>query len=123
MAHYKDVIRDLLKPEDKLGSVIDTFNCIGEILEIRQKAAKGEYFSKEDADKLIMRGMYVLGFFPFYHAHGAVMRPILLDALESDDPIEDFFVKAIPAALTIAMPAKQEEYYKLREVVRQKFKE
>lgn len=121
--HYKDVIRELLVPAEKVGSVIDTFNTIGEILELRQKVAKGEYFGKDDVDKIIMRSMYVLGFYPFYNAHGATFRPLLLQALESDDPINEFFIMAIPTALTIAMPHKQEEFYKIKDVVKRKLSE
>lgn len=118
--HYKDVIKELLVPEDKLSSVIDTFNTIGEILEERQRVKNGEYITTDNIDKIILRSMYVLGFYPFYNAHGAVFRPILIQALEKDNPVLEFFAEAIPTALTIAMPHKQEEYYALRKVVRQK---
>lgn len=120
MAHYKDVIKELLVPEDKLSSVIDTFNTIGEILEERQRVKKGEYISTENIDKIILKSMYVLGFYPFYNAHGAVLRPLLLQAFEKENPIVEFFSEAIPTALTIAMPHKQEEYFRLKKVVRSK---
>lgn len=118
--HWKDVIKELLVPEEKLSSVIDTFNTIGEILEERQRVKNGEYISTETIDKIMLRSMYVLGFYPFYNAHGAVLRPLLLQALEKENPIVEFFSEAIPTALTIAMPHKQEEYYKVKKVVRQK---
>lgn len=121
MAHYKDVIKETLIPEEKLGSVIDTFNAIGEILETRQKVKDGTFSGTKDVDKIIIRAMYVLGFFPFYNAHGAVFRPILINALEKDDPIKAFFTDAIPTALTIAMPYNQEAYPDYRKKVVEKF--
>ena len=33
MAHWKDIIAEMLVPNDKLGSVIDTYIALGEILE------------------------------------------------------------------------------------------
>src|SRR5690625_4548431 len=120
MAHYKDVIKELMVPEEKLSSVIDTFNTIGEILEERQRVKNGEYVTTDNLDTIILNSMYVLGFYPFYNAHGAVLRPLLLQALEKDNPIVEFFVEAIPTALTIAMPHKQKEYYTVKKVVRSK---
>lgn len=121
MVNYKDVIKEFLIPQDKLGSVIDTFNTIGEILETRQKVKDGTFNGTDDVDAIILRSMYVLGFYPFYNAHGAVLRPILINALEKDDPIKAFFVDAIPTALTIAVPYKPEIYKPTRDKVIAKF--
>lgn len=122
--HWKDVIADTLKPEDKLASVIDTYLAVGEILEMRQKLVDGKYFSKEDFDKAVLHGMYTLGFMPFWNAHGAGLRPLFLQAIGSDSKTttQDFFIEAIPYALTIAMPLRQSEYSDIREMVRGKFK-
>lgn len=120
--NYKDIIKDMLKPEDKLASVVDTYLTIGEILEDRQKLIDGKNFLQADMDRVILKTMYVLGFYPFYNVHGAVLRPLLIHALDTDNAIESFFVEAIPTALTIAMPQKQEEYISIRNRVREKFK-
>lgn len=117
MAHYKDVIKQVLVPEEKLGSVIDTFNTICEILEVRQKVKDGTFNGTKDVDSVIHRAMYVLGFYPFYNAHGAVMRPILINALESDNPIHTFLIDALPTAITIALPYKPENYIPVRNKV------
>lgn len=124
MAHYKDVLAETLQPNDKLGSVIDVYMALGEILETRRKVAKGEYFSKEDFDKSMLHAMFTLGFLPFWNAHGGGIRPLFIMALQSekDTFIEDFFIEAIPYALTIAMPLRQKEYAEIRTLVREKFK-
>lgn len=123
--NWKDVVAEMLKPNDKLGSVIDTFLAIGNILEVRQKVVKGEYFEPKDYDKSVVDAMFTLGFFPFYIAHAGSIRPLFLQAIQSDNKnaIEDFFAEAIPCALTIAMPHTQLEYSDIRNKVRQKFKE
>jgi hypothetical protein len=122
--NWKDVVADTLKPNEKLGSVIDVYLALGEILETRKKIAKGEYFSKGDFDKSILHAMFTLGFLPFWNAHGGGVRPLFIQALQSekDTFIEDFFVEAIPFALTIAMPLRQAEYSDLRKLVMEKFK-
>jgi hypothetical protein len=124
MAHWKDVIAETLQPNDKLGSVIDVYMALGEILETRRKIAKGEYFSKEDFDKSILHAMFSLGFMPFWNAHGAGIRPLFIQALQSEKEsfIEDFFIEAVAFALTAAMPLRQKEYAEIRNLVREKFK-
>lgn len=121
--HYKDVIAEMLKPEDKLASVIDTFLALGKVLEARQKVVKGEYFSKEDIDDVIIHSLFTMGFFPFFTAHGSAIRPLFLQAIQSgkESFIEDFFSEAIPCALTIAMPHRQGDYAEIRRTVREKF--
>lgn len=122
--HWKDVIAETLQPNDKLGSVIDVYLALGDILETRRKVAKGEYFSKDDFDKSILHSMFTLGFLPFWNAHGGGLRPLFIMALQSDKDtfLEDFFIEAIPYALTVAMPLKQAEYAEIRIMVREKFK-
>lgn len=120
---WKDVLAETLKPQEKLGSVIDVYLAIGEILESRQKVVDGKYFTKEDFDKAVLHGMYTLGFMPFWNSHGAGLRPLFLQAISSNtkNTIPDFFIEAIPYALTIAMPLRQAEYAEIREMVRAKF--
>ena len=119
--HWKQVIEEMIQPKEKLGSVIDTFMTFGEIFEARERLEKSQGSTKENANEIMMKGLYVLGFYPFHQAHGSVLRPILLRALASDDPIKEFFIDAIPTALTIAMPPKQAEYMSIRETVKEKF--
>jgi hypothetical protein len=122
--HWKDVIAQVLEPKEKLASVIDTYIAIGEILEARKKVASKEYFSLEDFDKAMLNGMFTLGFFAFWQAHGHAIRPLFLQAIQSEKTtfIEDFFSEAIPCALTIAMPHRQLEYAEIRKVVQLKFR-
>ena len=124
MAHYKDVLAQTLQPNEKLGSVIDVYIALGEVLETRRKIAKGEYFSKKDFDKAILHAMFSLGFMPFWNAHGGGLRPLFMMAMssEKDSFLEDFFIEAIPYALTVAMPLRQSEYGELRDMVRENFK-
>jgi hypothetical protein len=121
---YKDVLAETLQPNDKLASVMDTYLALGEVLETRRKVAKGEYFSKEDFDKVILHSMFTLGFLPFWNVHGGGIRPLFIMALQSDKEsfLEDFFIEAIPYALTIAMPLRQKEYADIRKMVIEKFK-
>lgn len=124
MGHYSYVCKEMLKPEKQLGSVIDAFDVIGQILERVQKFRDGKHVSEEDAKYIIANSMFSLGFFSFWQAHGAVMRPLMMQALSSDgDVIENFFVEAIPTALTIAMPNRQMEYQEMRDRARELFKE
>ena len=120
---WKDVLAETLKPQEKLGSVIDVYIALGEILEARQKLVEGKFFSKEEFDKALLHGMYTLGFMPFWNSHGAGLRPLFLQALaaENKNTIPNFFIEAIPYALTIAMPLRQSEYSEIREMVRSKF--
>lgn len=121
--HWKDVVAKMLVPNEKLGSVVDTFVALGEILEARQKVVKGEYFAVEDFDKAVVSSLFTLGFFPFFMNHGLVLRPLLLQAIQSKSPtfLEDFFCEAIPCALTIAMPHRQLEYASIRDATREMF--
>lgn len=124
MAHWKDIIAEMLVPNDKLGSVIDTYIALGEILEARGKVERGEYFDLKSFDSAVSAGMFKLGFFAFWGAHGHVIRPLWLQATQSKSKttIEDFFAEAIPCALTIAMPHRQDDYSQIRDTVREKFK-
>jgi hypothetical protein len=121
--NWKDVIAEVLVPSDKMSSVIDTYLALGEILEHRQKVADGKYFERKDFDKAILHSMFTLGFLPFWNAHGAGLRPLFIQAMLSEDKhsIQNFFIDAIPYALTIAMPLRQSEYGEIREMVRGKF--
>ena len=65
MAHWKDIIAEMLVPNDKLGSVIDTYIALGEILEARGKVERGEYFDLKSFDSAVSAGMFKLGFFAF----------------------------------------------------------
>ena len=120
---WRDVLADTLTPKEQLGSVIDVYLALGEILEQRQKLSEGKYFERIDFDKSILHAMYTLGFMPFWNAHGAGIRPIFMQAIlsEDKDTIQNFFIEAIPYALTIAMPLRQREYGEIREMVRSKF--
>lgn len=120
---WKDVLAETLKPQDKLGSVIDVYLALGEILEARQKLTEGKFFELKEFDKALLHGMYTLGFMPFWNSHGAGLRPLFLQAMASDskNTIPNFFIEAIPYALTIAMPLRQNEYSEIREMVRAKF--
>lgn len=124
MANYKDVLAEMLVPNDRLGSVIDTYLAIGAVLDARKKVFKGEYFSIKDIDDVILNCLFTLGFFPFFAAHGAAIRPLFLQAIQSEKEsfIEDFFAEAIPCALTIAMPHRQKDYADIRKAVVEKFK-
>jgi len=124
MSNYKDVIAEMLVPNDKLGSVIDTYLALGKILEARKKVVKGEYFAVGDMDDVILNSLFTLGFFPFFAAHGSAIRPLFLQAIQSGKEtfIEDFFAEAIPCALTIAMPHRQKDYADIRKAVVEKFK-
>jgi hypothetical protein len=121
--HYKDILAETLVPNDKLGSVIDCYLAIGEILEQRAKIADGKYFELKDYDKVILHSMFTLGFLPFWNAHGAGIRPLLMQAFTKDksECIPFFFTEAIPYALTIFMPLRQNEYVDIRQMVKQKF--
>lgn len=114
----------MLKPEKQLGSVIDAFDTIGQILERVQKFRDGKHVSQEDAEYIIANSMFTMGFYVFWQAHGAVMRPLMMQALASEGNIaENFFSEAIPTALTIAMPNRQMEYNEIRKKVKSLFKE
>jgi hypothetical protein len=123
--HWKDVVAEMLEPKDKLGSVIDCFLAIGEILEQRAKIAEGKYFDLAEYDKAMLHSMFTLGFLPFWSSHGAGLRPLIMQAFAKDkkDMIPFFFAEAMPYALTIAMPLRQHEYPVIRELTIQKFKQ
>lgn len=124
MTHYSYVCKEMLKPEKQLGSVIDAFDTIGQILERVQKFRDGKHVSQEDAEYIIANSMFTMGFYVFWQAHGAVMRPLMMQALASEGNIaENFFSEAIPTALTIAMPNRQMEYNEIRKKVKSLFKE
>lgn len=124
MAHYSYVTKEMLKPEKELMSVIDTFDNLGQILEHCQKAREGKHFSKKDSEFITVNSLFALNFYPFWQAHGGVMRPILLRAMAMEgDLVENFFIDAIPTALTIAMPNRQLEYEHMRKQVKHLFKE
>lgn len=121
--HWKDVLAETLQPADKLGSVIDCYMAIGEILEQRSRITEGKYFEVKDFDKSILHSMFTLGFLPFWSAHGAGLRPLIMQAFTKDksDCIPFFFTEAIPYALTVFMPLKQNDYSSIRDMVKQKF--
>jgi hypothetical protein len=121
--HWRDVIAETLVPNDKLGSVIDCYIAIGEILEQRSKVAEGKYFELNDYDKVILHSMFTLGFLPFWNANGAGLRPLIMQAFAKDkkECITFFFTEAIPYALTIFMPLRQNDYSEIRQMVKQKF--
>jgi hypothetical protein len=121
--HWKDVVAEMLEPKDKLGSVIDCYLAIGEVLEQRAKIAEGKYFELAEYDKVILHSMFTLGFLPFWGSHGAGLRPLSMQAFTKDkkDMIPFFFTEAIPYALTIAMPLRQHEYPVIRDLVKKKF--
>lgn len=124
MAHYSFVIKEMLKPEEPLKSVIDTFDNIGQILERLQKLHEGKYFSKEEGNYIVVNSLFALNHYPFWQAHGGVMRPILLQAIaKGGNVLEDFFIDAIPTAMTIAMPNRQMEYENIRSNAKKLFKD
>lgn len=122
--HYKDVLAKMLEPKDKLGSVLDTFLAIGRILEARQKVKRGEYFSVDDLDKIINSSMFSLAAFPYWAAHGMTLRPLFLKAIYSgsDNFLQEFFIDAIPTALTTAMPHNQDKFPDYRKQTEDLFK-
>lgn len=122
--HYSQVVKKLIQPADKMSSVIDTFDVLGQILERVQKIRDGEYVSESDIQYVVVHSLFALGFFPFWQAHGGVLRPILLKVLsEKGNVVENFFIDAIPMALTTAMPNRQLEYTDMRESVKKAFRE
>ena len=124
MAHYSHVCKEMLKPEQNLISVIDTFDNLGQILERLQKYRDGKYVDESDAVYMVVNSLFALNFYPFWQAHGAVLRPILISAVAKEGNIvENFFIDAIPTALTIAMPNRQMEYPDIRKRVIHLFKE
>lgn len=121
MAHYSYVMKQMLQPEDRFVSVIDTFDTIGQVLEKYNKVKEKE-FNESDVIYIITQSMFGLGFYPFWQAHGAALRPIMLNALNSEgDIIENFFVEAIPMAMTTAMPNRQTEYFDMKEQAKKLF--
>lgn len=124
MGHYTHVCKEMLKPEENLISVIDTFDNLGQILERLQKFRDGKHVSENDAVYITVNSLFALNFYPFWQAHGGVMRPLLLSAIEKEgDIVENFFTEALPTALTIAMPNRQLEYGEMRKRVVHLFKE
>ena len=114
--NWRDVMAEMLEPKEQLSSVIDTFLVIGEILEFRMKLAKKEFISIEELDNVLLGAMFKLSFFPFWNVHGNAIRPLFIQAIQSEKTtfIEDFFSEAIPCALTIAMPHRQGDYAAIR---------
>lgn len=118
MADYTYVCKEMLKPENQLISVIDTFDNLGQILTRLQKFRDGKHVSEQDAAEITVNSLFALNFYPFWQAHGGVLRPILITAIAKEGNIvENFFTEAIPTALTIAMPNKQLEYVEMRKRV------
>lgn len=119
---YTKIIDKYLEPKDKLVSVIDSFDAIGKVLKVAQRVKNRQTIASNDINEVVMNSMYTLGFYPFWQAHGQVFRPIMLKALSSDnDIVKDFFVEAIPTALTIAMPNRQLDYFNISESVKDDF--
>lgn len=121
--HWKDVLAEMLQPQEKLGSVIDTYMALGEILEKRSHVKDSKNLKLEDYDKALLYGMFTLGFMPFWSSSGAGLRPLIMQAFAKDpkEAIPFFFTEAIPFALTVAMPLRQHEYDQIRQVVKAKF--
>lgn len=121
-AHYSQVLKKLLQPEDKLASVIDTYDTLGKILEKLQEAREGKYLSAEDLNYLAINSLFSLGYYSFWQAYGGVLRPLMLQAIAKEGNIvEEFFVEAVPMALTTLMPNRQEDYLQMREMTRKAF--
>lgn len=112
MSNWKSVIDEMLQPKEKLGSVIEAFTTICEIFETREKMINGS--NKIEVDKLLNRCLFSMTIITFWQAHGGVLRPMIMTALASNDPIKTFLTEAIPAALTIADSSKHDEYMALR---------
>lgn len=125
MAHYTRVIKEILTPEDSFKSVIDTFDSLGQMLETYDKVRANKVITPEDIQRIMFYGMFTMNFYPFWQAHGAVMRPLLIKAMQQNErsSVEAFFEDALPTALTFLMPNKQLEFSQVAEMVRRKFKE
>lgn len=125
MAHYTKVIKEILQPNDKFTSVIDTFDDLGRMVETYQKVRDKKIVTEEDLQFIMFFGMFTINFYPYWQANGAVIRPILINALQQKERpcIEVFMEEALPAALTLLMPTKQLEYDDLRMLVRKRFQE
>lgn len=120
--HYKQIIDELLVPEEKLASVKDTLYTLCEILEIRDKAKNGNTLTAKDVEKVLHRSVYSLNYFPFWQVHGTTLRPLLFQAFEKSNSIEFFLPEAIAMSLIIAMPHRQEDYSEIKQLVINKLK-
>lgn len=118
MKHYSQVVEKFLQPKEQLASVIDTYDVIGTVLETAQAAREGKFVDPKDINKMIINSMFALSYYPFWMAHSAAIRPLLLQAFFKDGNIvKNFFAEALPTALTIAMPNRQMEYDEIRKRV------
>jgi hypothetical protein len=111
--NYKEIIKEMMQPKDKLGSVIECFDTVCEILEARNRMI-GKEVDKKDLDVMLVRILFSMHMITFWQAHGGVMRPMILNAMNSTSPVNAFLIDAIPAALTIADVKRHDEYNDIR---------
>lgn len=124
MQNYTQVVKEMLEPNDSYQSVIDTFDTLGKMLETYDKLKNNKIISKEEVQHIMLHGMFSINFYPFWQAHGAVLRPILINALQCSDDESSvivFFQDAIPTAMTFLVPHKQLEYSEIKQKVKQRF--